>query len=81
MLNHEENDSGNFPTLMNITGIRFWFEPVKQASYTFSQVEFMASLWELVGLLKIRKFYWDETLDQLFYESKQVIVWKIEDGV
>lgn len=40
----------------------------------------MVPYWELLWT-KNRKFYWDNTLDQIFNESKQRIASEIEDGV
>ena len=70
----------HFPTPTSITGVRSWFGLVNQVSYVFSQAEVMAPFRELLRT-KNRKFYWDETLERLFRESKRVIVQKIENGV
>ena len=70
----------HFPTPTNISGVRSWFGLVNQVSYAFSQAEVMAPFRELLRT-KNRKFYWDETLERLFKESKRVIVEKIENGV
>lgn len=70
----------HFPTPTNITGVRSWFGLVNQVSYAFSQAEVMAPFRELLKT-KNRKFYWDETLERIFQESKKVIVGKIEKGV
>ena len=70
----------HFPTPTNITDVRSWFGLVNQASYAFSQAEVMAPFRELLRT-KNRKFYWDETLEKIFQESKRVIVAKIKEGV
>ena len=53
-----------FPTPKNLTGIRSWFGLVNQASYAFAQAPLMAPFREL--LKHNSRFYWDETLDELF---------------
>ena len=68
----------HFPTPMDITDVRSWFGFVNQVSYAFSQV--MAPFRERLRS-KNQKFYWNETLERLFRESKRVIVQKIEKGV
>ena len=70
----------HFPTPTNISGVRSWFGLVNQVSFAFSQAEVMAPFRELLQT-KNRKFYWDETLEQLFQESKKKIIEKIENGV
>lgn len=68
-----------FPTPTNLTGIRSWFGLVNQASYAFTQAPTMAPFREL--LKHNSKFYWDDTLDQLFAASKKEILSKIKAGV
>ena len=70
----------NFPTPTNITGVRSWFGLVNQVSYAFSQAEVMDPFRELLRT-KNRKFYWDETLEHIFQESKKTIVKRIEKGI
>lgn len=53
---------------------------MNQVSYEFSEAEMMAPFRELLRS-KNRRFYWDETLEQFFEESKRVIVREIVDGV
>ena len=69
-----------FPTPTNITDVRSWFGLVNQVSYAFSQAEIMTPFRELLRT-KNRGFYWDETLERIFQESKRVIANKIEEGV
>ena len=69
-----------FPTPTNISDVRSWFGLVNQVSYAFSQAEIMTPFRELLRT-KNRKFYWNETLEKIFQESKRVIVAKIEEGV
>ena len=59
--------------------VRSWFGFVNQVSCAFSQAEVMTpseNYWQ-----QRTKFYWDETLERLFQESKRVIVGKTEKGV
>ena len=70
----------NFPTPQNISGMRSWFGLINQVAYSFAQAEIMAPFRELLSS-KNKKFYWDETLDQIFNASKQKIVELIEEGV
>ena len=70
----------SFLTLKNITDIRSWFRLVNQVSYTFSQAKIMAPFRELLKT-RDRKFYWDDTLDKIFEESKLKIINEIENGV
>ena len=69
----------NFPRPKNITDIRSWFGLLNQVSYVFSMVQRMLPFREL---LKPRtKFTWNDSLNQLFEESKCIIVSEIEKGV
>ena len=69
----------NFLKPKSIKGIRSFFGLVNQVAYTFSQAQVMAPFRELLSTK--RKFYWDDTLDQLFEQSKKHIVDKIIEGV
>lgn len=68
-----------FPTPTNITGIRSWFGLVNQVSYAFAQAPVMNPFREL--LQDGSRFYWDETLERLFHQSKEEILHKIHEGV
>lgn len=69
----------NFPTPKDITGVRSWFGLVNQIAYAIAISSRMAPFRDL---LKPRQsWYWDETLDRLFRETKQEIVAQIEHGV
>ena len=70
----------NFPTPKSITDVRSWFGAVNQVSYAFSQSQTMAPFRDLLST-KNKKFFWDETLDKVFAESKVKIVNQIKDGV
>ena len=69
----------SFPTPTNITGIHSWFGLVNQVAYAFVQADFMALFCELLSARK--KFYWDDTLDHLFQESKCKVIAMIHEGV
>ena len=69
----------NFPSPTNITGVRSWFGLVNQVSYAFAQAPIMSPFRDL--LKHDGKFYWDETLEQLFQESKRKILDSIDEGV
>ena len=69
----------NFPSPSNITGVRSWFGPVNQISFAFAQAPVMAPFREL--LERSKPFYWDDSLEIVFQESKSEIVRSIKDGV
>ena len=69
----------NFPIPKSVTDIRAWFGIVNQVSYAFSQGELMQPFRCL--LEKNQRYYWDETLQHKFEESKREIVRQIEIGV
>ena len=64
-----------FPTPRNITDIRSWFGLVNQVSYAFASAERMLPFRNL--LKPGTRFMWTEQLDQLFRESKSLIIDKI----
>ena len=68
----------NFPTPKNVHDIRSWFGLVNQVAYAFAQSQTMAPFRDH---LKDQKFYWDESLDIIFKESKIKIVNLIKEGV
>ena len=69
----------NFPTPKNITDVRSWFGLINQVSYAFASAERMLPL---RALLKPGKpFEWNEKLDELFNESKAIIIEDIRNGV
>ena len=77
---HMVDDIRDFPTPTNITGIRSWFGLVNQVAYAFAQAEVMAPFRDLLRTTN-HQFYWDQTLDDLFTHSKEIIVNKIIAGV
>ena len=70
----------DFPTPESIKDIRAWFGLVTQVAYAFQQSKVMAPFRELLQT-KTSKFYWDETLDRVFQESKLKIIDLITEGV
>ena len=70
----------NFPSPRTITDIRSWFGLVNQVAYAFAQADVMQPFRELLASKK-RSFYWDETLEQLFEQSKQRIIQCVKEGV
>ena len=71
----------DFPTPTNVTGVRSWFGLVNQVSYAFAQSEIMAPFRDLLRTKEGSKFYWNDSLDELFNHSKAVITKHVEDGV
>ena len=69
----------NFPTPTSITDIRSWFGLVNQVSYAFASAQRMSPFRAL--LKPGTHFNWTDELDQLFRESKQVIIKEIHEGV
>ena len=68
-----------FPVPTDITGVRSWFGLINQVSYAYSLTKELEPFREL---LKPRnKFYWDESLDKIFRESKASIVENVKNGV
>ena len=69
----------NFPSPSSISGVRSWFGLVNQISYAFSQAPVMAPFREL--LEKSKPFYWDDTLESIFRDSKEEIISSTMHGV
>ena len=69
----------NFPTPSSITDVRSWFGLVNQVSYAFATADHMLPFRQL--LKPETPFRWDEELDKLFKNSKQVIAKEIEEGI
>ena len=70
----------NFPTPRTITDIRSWFGLINQVSYAFSQTGTMAPFRDLLSK-KFGKFYWDDSLNTIFEDSKIKIIDMIKHGV
>ena len=73
------NAISNFPTPANITDVRSWFGLINQVSYAFAANERMLPFRQL--LQPGTPFKWTDELNQLFEESKSVIISEIEEGV
>ena len=69
----------DFPEPRNITDVRSWFGLVNQVAYAFSMAERMLPFRKL--LKNGERFTWSPELDDIFRESKDVIVKEIERGV
>ena len=69
----------NTPTPTNITDVHSWFDLINQVSYAFAATE------RLLPFCKLLKpgtpFKWDSALDQIFKESKSVIISEINKGI
>ena len=68
-----------FPTPCNITDIRSWFGLVNQVAYAFASAEQMLPFRSL--LKPGTPFRWTEELNDLFEESKRIIINEIAKGV
>ena len=68
-----------FPTPKDISGARAWFGLVNQGAYAFSMAKQMKPFRHL--LKPATKFEWTDELNQLFNESKEIIVEEMKDGV
>ena len=68
-----------FPTPANITDMRSWFGLINQVSYAYAATDRMLPFRQ--SLKPGAPFNWDNTLNQLFEESKAAIVSEIEEGV
>ena len=69
----------NFPTPKNITDVRSWFGLTNQVSYAFAAAERMLPFRNL--LKSGEPFKWDENLDQIFNETKDLIIEEIRSGI
>ena len=68
-----------FPTPKNITDVRSQFGLLNQVAYAFSMAEQILPFKDL--LKPATPFHWDDSLDQLFEESKTTITTEITNGV
>ena len=69
----------DFPKPVNLTDVRSWFGLINQVSYAFSMAERMLPFRQL--LQPGTPFHWNEELDALFEQSKDIIIKEIEEGV
>ena len=68
-----------FPTPKDITGARSWFGLVNQVAWAYSNTEVMQPFRELVKPKS--KFYWDDKLETLFRESKEILIKQSTEGI
>ena len=68
-----------FPTPRTITDVRSWFGLLNQVSYAFSVADRMLPFRQLLRFGT--PFKWTDELNNLFEESKLVIIQEIEEGV
>ena len=69
----------DFPTPANITDVRSWFGLINQVSYAFAANERILPFCQL--LKPGAPFVWHNDLNNLFEESKSMIIDEIEEGV
>jgi len=63
----------------NITDVRSWFGLVNQVAWAYSIGPIMEPFRELIKTNS--SFHWDSTLDQLFSESKELLIKKVSEGI
>ena len=68
-----------FPMPTNLTSARSWFGLVNQVAWAYSNSATMEPFRDLVK--QNSQFRWDETLAQLFEESKRILVRQTEEGI
>jgi hypothetical protein len=69
----------HFPTPNYNTDVRSWFGLINQVSYAFAATERLLPFRQL--LKPETPFKWDSALDQIFEESKLVIINEINEGI
>ena len=69
----------DFPTPANITDARSWFGLVNQVAWAYSIGPVMEPFRELVK--HNNKFHWDSTLNELFENSKSILIAKVAEGI
>ena len=69
----------NFPKPKDITGARSWFGLVNQIAWAYSNTAAMQPFRELVRPKST--FFWDDTLDRLFEESKEILIQQSIEGI
>ena len=69
----------NFPVPKTITDARSWFGLINQVAWAYSLSPIMLPFRDLVK--KNSNFTWDETINEAFSQSKQVIVNLVKDGI
>ena len=69
----------DFPTPTDLTSARSWFGLVNQVAWAYAISPVMQPFRDLIK--PNQKFYWDNTLAELFESSKTVLVDLVKDGV
>ena len=69
----------NFPTPRDIHGARSWFGAVNQMAWAYATSPIMQPFRELVK--PNMKFVWNETLDNLFHKTNQLLIEKCTAGI
>ena len=69
----------DFPTPQNLTDARSWFGLVNQVVWAYAISPLMEPFRELVK--PTTKFHWDDNLNELFIDSKQLLISKVIDGI
>ena len=69
----------NFPKPVNITDMRSFFALIEQVAPYYAIKPHLVPFREL--LKKNSKFYWDDQLQELFKEAKDVIADKVKNGL
>ena len=69
----------NFPPPSDLTSPRSWFGLVNQVAWAYSISPIMQPFRELIK--PHNKFFWDDTLNELFELSKKEILSKVKEGV
>ena len=69
----------NFPTPTNITVAQSWFGLVNQVAWAYAISPIMQPFHELVK--HNSTFTWNDTLDQLFNNSKDIPISKVKEGI
>ena len=69
----------NFPPPTDLKSARSWFGLVNQVSWAYAISPVMQPFRDLIK--PNNKFYWDETLTDIFHKSKKELIEKVKEGV
>ena len=69
----------NFPKPTDLTNAQSWFGLVNQIAWAYSISPIMEPFCELVK--HNATFQWNATLDQLFEQSKELLISKVKEGI
>ena len=75
---HNLSATHDFPTPQNLTDARSWFGLVNQVAWAYAISPIMQPFRELVK--PTTKFHWDDNLNKLVIDSKQLLISKVIDG-